>query len=116
MAAGGRRSICAGDDVAPAPKIPRGGTDAYQAFALKAAVERRTPALPSRAVPALVLRGHCDFVRHEVADEYASRLGAKLEDIPGAGHAMWPAQSVVAREKIGAFLRAASPSSGGRSR
>ena len=48
------------------------------------------PALAELDVPVLVIRGECDFVRAEVADDYRDVFQAsELISIAGAGHAVW---------------------------
>lgn len=44
------------------------------------------PALRDLDVPALVLRGECDWIAPEVAAEYVDLLGAQFLEVPGAGH------------------------------
>jgi len=44
------------------------------------------PALRDLAVPALVLRGECDWIAPDVAAEYVDLLGAAFLEVPGAGH------------------------------
>jgi proline iminopeptidase len=68
-----------------------GGRPGFYANQLVAADElRRTdprPALRGVSVPALVLRGECDYKRPGIAAEYAATLpGAALREAPGAGH------------------------------
>ncbi|GGM27000.1 alpha/beta fold hydrolase [Dactylosporangium sucinum] len=65
------------------------------------------PALRTVRVPALILRGECDFVPPETAEEYRRTLpGAKLVAVPGAGHAIAANQPERYRESLVAFLDA----------
>ncbi|MFJ8440455.1 alpha/beta fold hydrolase [Kitasatospora griseola] len=59
-------------------------------------------------VPALVLRGECDYKHWEVTREYRDTLpGARLLYVPGAGHAIAVDQPAAYRAAVLAFLTGA---------
>ncbi|WP_432988471.1 alpha/beta fold hydrolase [Dactylosporangium sp. CA-233914] len=63
------------------------------------------PALRRVSVPALVLRGQCDYKRWEIAREYRETIpGARMLWIPDAGHVIEFEQPRVYREAIVGFL------------
>ncbi|WP_433472436.1 alpha/beta fold hydrolase [Spirillospora sp. CA-142024] len=63
------------------------------------------PALRGVRVPALVLRGECDYKRPEIAREYRDTIpGATLLQIPDAGHVIEAEQPSLYRTSITAFL------------
>ncbi|WP_433137121.1 alpha/beta fold hydrolase [Actinomadura nitritigenes] len=63
------------------------------------------PALRTVRVPALVLRGQCDYKRPEIAREYRDTIpGAALLQIPGAGHVIEAEQPTLYRASVTAFL------------
>ncbi|WP_242908145.1 alpha/beta fold hydrolase [Actinomadura terrae] len=63
------------------------------------------PALRRAAAPALVLRGQCEFKRWEIAREYRDTIpGARLVQIPGAGHVIDAEQPRLYRDAVVAFL------------
>jgi len=63
------------------------------------------PALRTVAVPALILRGACDFVPWPVTREYRDLVpGAVLVAIPGAGHGIAAGQPVLYTQLLQAFL------------
>ncbi|MFJ1792691.1 alpha/beta fold hydrolase [Kitasatospora griseola] len=66
------------------------------------------PALRTVRVPALVLRGECDYKHWEVTREYRDTLpGARLLYVPGAGHAIAVDQPTAYRAAVLAFLTGA---------
>jgi proline iminopeptidase len=63
------------------------------------------PALRRVPTPAVVLRGDCDFVRPEVADDYVRTFrAARLVRVPGAGHAIASAQPATYLSVLRNFL------------
>ncbi|MFI0483732.1 alpha/beta fold hydrolase [Actinomadura sp. 9N215] len=63
------------------------------------------PALRRAAVPALILRGQCEYKRWEIAREYRDTVpGAKLVHVPGAGHVIDAEQPELYRSTVTAFL------------
>src|SRR3954463_16104921 len=63
------------------------------------------PALRTVRVPALILRGECDFVPPETAEEYRRTLtGSELIRVRGAGHAIAANQPDRYREALLGFL------------
>ncbi|PPK71368.1 alpha/beta hydrolase [Actinokineospora auranticolor] len=63
------------------------------------------PALRAVRVPALVLRGECDYIKEAVTAEYTAVLaGATLVTVPGAGHNIAAARPDAHRDLITAFL------------
>lgn len=63
------------------------------------------PVLRRSTVPALILRGDCDFVRPEVAEDYRSTLpSSTLVRVPGAGHAIGRSQPARYLALLRAFL------------
>ncbi|WP_084224007.1 alpha/beta fold hydrolase [Kitasatospora cheerisanensis] len=63
------------------------------------------PALRAVHVPALVLRGECDYKHWEVTREYRDTLpGAQLLYVPGAGHAIAVDRPAEYRAAVLAFL------------
>ncbi|MGW4380144.1 alpha/beta fold hydrolase [Kitasatospora sp. NPDC004531] len=66
------------------------------------------PALRTVNVPALVLRGECDYKHWEVTREYRDTLpGAQLLYVPGAGHAIAVDRPAEYRAAVLAFLTGA---------
>jgi pimeloyl-ACP methyl ester carboxylesterase len=106
---GGKRWVCPEDGDAHFD-VPTGGADLYQALAIKLEVERRTPPTLTRVVPTLVVRGGCDYLRREAAQDYVARLSGTLFEIPDVGHSLWPKRTDVVGEKIAAFLSTADVS------
>jgi pimeloyl-ACP methyl ester carboxylesterase len=65
------------------------------------------PALPRASAPALILRGECDYIARAYAQDYqAAFAGARLVDIPGAGHAIRNEQPQAYARLVGDFLAA----------
>lgn len=63
------------------------------------------PALRELDLPVLIVRGECDFVRAEVADEYhAVFRGSELISIAGEGHAIWGDAPPAYLDALAAFL------------
>ncbi|WP_242882379.1 alpha/beta fold hydrolase [Actinomadura litoris] len=63
------------------------------------------PALRRAAAPALVLRGQCEFKRWEIAREYRDAIpGARLVQVPGAGHVIDAERPELYRDTVVAFL------------
>ncbi|WP_460494847.1 alpha/beta fold hydrolase [Dactylosporangium cerinum] len=63
------------------------------------------PALRDVRVPALIVRGDCDFVPAATAEEYRRTLpGAILVNVPGAGHAVARNQPDRYRDLVTGFL------------
>ncbi|WP_073808965.1 alpha/beta fold hydrolase [Kitasatospora sp. CB01950] len=66
------------------------------------------PALRTVHVPALVLRGECDYKHWEITREYRDTLpGAQLLYVPGAGHAIAVDRPAEYRAAVLAFLTGA---------
>ncbi|QXJ20957.1 alpha/beta fold hydrolase [Actinomadura graeca] len=63
------------------------------------------PVLRRAAVPALILRGQCEYKRWEIAREYRDTIpGAVLVQVPDAGHVIDAEQPVLYRSAVVAFL------------
>ncbi|RKS68642.1 proline iminopeptidase [Actinomadura pelletieri DSM 43383] len=63
------------------------------------------PALRRTAVPTLILRGQCDYKNWEIAREYRDAIpGAKLVQVPNAGHVIDAEQPELYRSTVTAFL------------
>ncbi|MEV7116987.1 alpha/beta fold hydrolase [Kitasatospora griseola] len=66
------------------------------------------PVLRTVRVPALVLRGECDYKHWEITREYRDTLpGARLLYVPGAGHAIAVDRPAAYRAAVLAFLTGA---------
>lgn len=63
------------------------------------------PALRRARVPALILRGRCEYKKWEIAREYRDTIpGAKLVQFPHAGHVIDAEQPELYRSTVTAFL------------
>ncbi|TYK44510.1 alpha/beta fold hydrolase [Actinomadura decatromicini] len=63
------------------------------------------PALRRVAVPTLILRGECEYKRWEIAREYRDVIpGARLVQVPDAGHVIEAEQPALYRSTVTAFL------------
>lgn len=73
------------------------------------------PELRKRTLPALVLRGECDWIRPEVAAEYKAVFpSARLVALPGEGHVTWMIRPGPAERIVAAFLLDEEISAAGR--
>lgn len=67
--------------------------------------KRERPELRTRALPVLVLRGECDWIRPEVAQEYRDVFpSAHLVAVPNAAHMTWLEQPDLVQRIVAAFL------------
>lgn len=99
-----KRSVCEKDG-GNLPAFVPWGLDGTQFLAMRSFIEK-VDAPPITSPPeALVLRPACDFTQWTTAADYRDRLHAKMIVVDGAGHALWPYRSEVARDVLAAFFR-----------
>jgi proline iminopeptidase len=84
----------------------RGGSDLYDK---RAALNPRA-SLASNQTPALILRGECDHIKAEVAQQYRETLArSTLVSFPSAGHIIYAEQPETYLTAIRTFLREEPP-------
>lgn len=101
------QNYCQGDE-AKVPDIEIRGTNQFVnrlTFASQETYPDPRPALRQNHTPALILRGECEFLPLEVANEYKETLpNATLLPIPNAGHSLYGAQPELTLAVMRAFL------------
>ncbi|WP_353216743.1 alpha/beta hydrolase [Sandarakinorhabdus sp.] len=92
--------VCKGAAIRP-PALPGGG-NLYAQRLIARDLKRLKPAEPPlAAVPALVMRGACDYVPMASAQRYADALGTKVTTIENAGHGLLEQRAAVDTALLG---------------
>lgn len=100
------RMTCRSDETWGLPPLDGIGFFTYSYTVADALhLEDPRPRLADLETPALVVRGLCDYVQGQVAQDYLDALpGSLYVAVPGAGHLIWTEQQSLLSQVANAFL------------